>query len=161
MELWVSVEKGEYDGGLGSDTQQAGEECPLGKGLRAVIEKSRWSDSNRRPAVYKTAALPLSYIGTRTVYHRWSRCAPKTIAAGAFHFLHSRVNPPARAMNSAYEAHNRNVQRKRWQTLDQICMVNRESFWSLQQAPCHGELLSLPMLCARNVGKPLAGPNRP
>jgi hypothetical protein len=25
---------------------------------------SRWSDSNRRPAVYETAALPLSYIGT-------------------------------------------------------------------------------------------------
>ena len=24
---------------------------------------SRWSDSNRRPAVYKTAALPLSYVG--------------------------------------------------------------------------------------------------
>src|SRR3712207_7691962 len=24
---------------------------------------SRWSDSNRRPAVYETAALPLSYIG--------------------------------------------------------------------------------------------------
>src|SRR5260221_14282383 len=81
MELWVSVEKGEYDGDLGSDTQQSGEECPLGKGLRAVIEKSRWSDSNRRPAVYKTAALPLSYIGTRTVYHRWSRCAEGWMAA--------------------------------------------------------------------------------
>gem|GEM_PF-4951336 len=24
---------------------------------------SRWSDSNRRPAVYETAALPLSYTG--------------------------------------------------------------------------------------------------
>ena len=81
MELWVSVEKGEYDGGLGSDTQQSGEECPLGKGLRAVIEKSRWSDSNRRPLAYKARALPLSYIGTRTVYHRWSRCAEGWMAA--------------------------------------------------------------------------------
>src|SRR6266511_588776 len=25
---------------------------------------SRWSDSNRRPAAYEAAALPLSYIGT-------------------------------------------------------------------------------------------------
>src|SRR5258708_14566342 len=81
MELWVSVAKGEYDGDLGSDTQQSGEERALGKGLRAVIEKSRWSDSNRRPLTYKARALPLSYIGTRTVYHRWSRCAPKTIQA--------------------------------------------------------------------------------
>ncbi len=27
------------------------------------ILRSRWSDSNRRPAVYETAALPLSYTG--------------------------------------------------------------------------------------------------
>src|SRR5260370_24674173 len=81
MELWVSVAKGEYDGDLGSDTQQSGEERALGKGLRAVIEKSRWSDSNRRPLTYKARALPLSYIGTRTVYHRWSRCAEGWMAA--------------------------------------------------------------------------------
>src|SRR5258706_15275027 len=31
--------------------------------------KSRWSESNRRPAVYKTAALPLSYIGIAIIYH--------------------------------------------------------------------------------------------
>jgi hypothetical protein len=38
------------------------------------LMRSRWSDSNRRPAVYKTAALPLSYIGLKTVtlYHRQS-----------------------------------------------------------------------------------------
>src|SRR5258708_16091048 len=81
MELWVSVAKGEYDGDLGSDTQQSGEERALGKGLRAVIEKSRWSDSNRRPLAYKARALPLSYIGTRTVYHRWSRYAEGWMAA--------------------------------------------------------------------------------
>src|SRR5258708_29109321 len=81
MELWVSVAKGEYDGDLGSDTQQSGEERALGKGLRAVIEKSRWSDSNRRPLAYKARAITLSYIGTRTVYHRWSRYAEGWMAA--------------------------------------------------------------------------------
>src|SRR6266545_2504247 len=28
---------------------------------------SRWSDSNRRPAAYEAAALPLSYIGVRGI----------------------------------------------------------------------------------------------
>jgi hypothetical protein len=27
------------------------------------MKESRWSDSNRRPALYENAALPLSYIG--------------------------------------------------------------------------------------------------
>jgi hypothetical protein len=32
--------------------------------LECQILWSRWSGSNRRPAVYETAALPLSYTGT-------------------------------------------------------------------------------------------------
>src|SRR4030042_6737153 len=31
---------------------------------------SQRSDSNRRPAVYETAALPLSYAGTGLLYHK-------------------------------------------------------------------------------------------
>ena len=32
-------------------------------GLYAFFQRSRWRESNPRPAVYKTAALPLSYTG--------------------------------------------------------------------------------------------------
>jgi hypothetical protein len=35
----------------------------VGSAMRCGFLWSRWSDSNRRPAVYETAALPLSYTG--------------------------------------------------------------------------------------------------
>ena len=41
-------------------------------GLAKKIKgESRQSDSNRRPAVYKTAALPLSYVGVeeKPIFH--------------------------------------------------------------------------------------------
>ena len=37
------------------------------KGDNILEEKSRWSELNRRPAVYKTAALPLSYTGLSVI----------------------------------------------------------------------------------------------
>jgi hypothetical protein len=55
-------------GGLRCDPVQGQHLDPRGLGRRIpiwVIFSSRWPGLNRRPAVYETAALPLSYIGGR------------------------------------------------------------------------------------------------
>ena len=45
------------------------------------LDRSRWSDSNRRPAAYEAAALPLSYIGRQRCRLRTTRLK-NTRAAG-------------------------------------------------------------------------------
>lgn len=58
---------------------------------------SRWSDSNRRPAVYETAALPLSYTGTRlycSIERVVVQAGPKAVTldnlcAACYHFKRS------------------------------------------------------------------------
>ena len=37
----------------------------ISKTAKPLIIKSRWSESNRRPADYESAALPLSYTGRK------------------------------------------------------------------------------------------------
>ena len=39
---------------------------------------SQRSDSNRRPAVYETAALPLSYAGVGAKFYEWAILRPVT-----------------------------------------------------------------------------------
>ncbi len=48
-----------------NDTKRPGNAPGLfiGSASSRAFSRSRWSDSNRRPAVYETAALPLSYTG--------------------------------------------------------------------------------------------------
>ena len=53
-----------------------------------VINESPRSDSNRRPAVYKTAALPLSYKGVFTEAYL-EECSQDVI----LHYLTEDVNP--------------------------------------------------------------------
>jgi hypothetical protein len=43
--------------------QAKGRDPKISPALGCLKVWSRWSDLNRRPAVYETAALPLSYTG--------------------------------------------------------------------------------------------------
>src|SRR5437016_4341628 len=56
---------------------------------------SRWSESNRRPADYKSAALPLSYIGGP---HRTPRRAPRPVLVRATSLAASRASGAGTAM---------------------------------------------------------------
>ncbi len=53
-----------------------------------LSEGSRWTDLNCRPAVYETAALPLSYIGI------FRNSAPSIAHHSGTVKLHASVSPP-------------------------------------------------------------------